>query len=106
MRLWLQFCQNHQELTHGARSEHTYILVLEYQEIPIPRASLSLPRSAQVQLGQCLLIGQMVALGLGDDYLPGLRSHDKIRIVIDEAIDCGTVNGGAACVRKLCVHHK
>ena len=40
-----------------------------------------------MQLGQCLLIGQMVALGLDDDYLPGARSHDKIRIVVDKAID-------------------
>ena len=51
------------------------------------RASLSLPCSAQVQLGQCLLIGQMVALGLDDDNLHGARSHDKIRIVVDKAID-------------------
>ena len=29
----------------------------------------------------------MVALGLDDDYLPGARSHDKIRIVVDKAID-------------------
>ena len=43
-----------------------------------------------MQLGQSLLVGQMVALGLDDDYLPGVCSHDKIRIVVDKAIDCKT----------------
>ena len=84
---WLQFCQNLEELTHGVRPGHADILVLEHEEIAIPRPGLFLPRSAQVQLGQCLLIGQVVALGLDDDYLPGARSHDKIRIVVDKAID-------------------
>ena len=46
-----------------------------------------MPRSAQVQLGHRLLIGQMVALCLDDDYLPGARSHDKIRLVVNKAID-------------------
>ena len=50
-------------------------------------SGLFLPHSPQVQFGQCLLIGQMVALGLDDDYLPGARSHDKIRIVVNKAID-------------------
>ena len=45
------------------------ILVLEHEEIAIPRPGLFLPCSAQVQLCLCLLIGQMVALGLGDDDL-------------------------------------
>ena len=84
---WLQFSQNLEELAHGVRPGHADILVLEHEEIAIPRPGLCLPRSAQVQLGQCLLIGQMVALGLDDDYLPGARSHDKIRIVVDKAID-------------------
>ena len=83
----LQFGQNLEELAHGVRPGHADILVLEHEEIAIPRASLFLPRSAQVQLGQSFLIGQMVALGLDDDYLPGTRPHDKIRIVIDKAID-------------------
>ena len=50
-----------------------------------------------MQLGQCLLIGQMVALGFDDDYLPGARSHDKIRIVVDKAID------GEPCSRDIAV---
>jgi len=83
----LQFGHNLEELAHGVRPGHADILVLEYEEIAIPRPGLFLPRSAQVQLGQCLLIGQMVALGLDDDNLPGARPHDKIRIVIDKAID-------------------
>ena len=44
----LQFSQNLEELTHGVRPGHTDILVLEHEEIAIPRASLFLPRSAQV----------------------------------------------------------
>ena len=86
-KIGLQFGQNLEELTHGVRPGHADILVLEHEEIAIPRPGLFLPCSAQVQLGQCLLIGQMVALGLDDDYLPGARPHDKIRIVIDKAID-------------------
>ena len=86
MRL-LQFGQNLEELAHGVCPGHADILILEHKEITIPQPGLFLPRSAQVQLGQCLLIGQMVALGLDDDYLPGARPHDKIRIVVDKAID-------------------
>ena len=59
---WLQFGQNLEELAHGVRPGHADILVLEHEEIAIPRPGLFLPRSAQVQLGQCLLIGQMVAI--------------------------------------------
>ena len=84
---WLQFGQNLAELAHGVRPGHANILVLEHAEIAIPLPGLLLPCSAQVQLGQCLLIGRMVALGLDDDYLPGARSLDKIRIVVDKAID-------------------
>ncbi len=84
---WLQFSQNLEELAHGVRPGHADILVSEHEEIAILRPGLCLPRSAQVQLVQCLFIGQMVALGLDDDYLPGARSRDKIRIVIDEAIE-------------------
>ena len=84
---WLQFGQNLEELAHGVSPGHADFLVLEYEEIAIPRPGLFLPRSAQVQFGQCLLICQMVALGLDDDYLPGARSHDKIRIVVNKAID-------------------
>ena len=86
----LQFGQNLEELTHGVRPGHADILVLEHKEIAIPRPGLFLPRSAQVQLGQSLLIGQMVALGLDDDYLPGARPHNKIRIEVDKAIDSET----------------
>ena len=74
---WLQFCRNLEELAHGVRPGHTDILVLEYEEIAIPRPGLFLPRSAQVQLGQSLLIGQMVALGLDDDCLIRLRRKKK-----------------------------
>ena len=67
----LQFSRNLEELAHGVRPGHADILVLEYEEIAIPRPGLCLPCSAQVQLGRCLLIGQMVALGLDDDdFLP------------------------------------
>ena len=64
---WLQFSQNLEELTHGVRPGHADILVLEHEEIAIPRPGLFLPCSPQVQLGQSLLIGQMVALGPDDD---------------------------------------
>ncbi len=67
----LQFSQNLEELAHGVCPGHTDILVLEHEEIAISRPSLFLPRSVQVQLVQCLLIGQMVALGPDDDdFLP------------------------------------
>ena len=74
---WLQFGQNLEELAHGVRPGHADILVLKHEEIAIPRPDLCLPRSAQVQPGQCLLIGQMVALGLDDDYLIRLRRKKK-----------------------------
>ena len=74
---WLQFGQNLVELAHGVSPGHTDILILEHEEIAIPRPGFFLPRSAQVQLGQCLLIGQMVALGLDDDYLIRLRRKKK-----------------------------
>ena len=64
---WLQFGQYLEELAHGVRPGHADILVWEHEEIAIPRPGLFLPRSAQMQLGQSLLIGQMVALGLDDD---------------------------------------
>ncbi len=54
---WLQFGQNLEELAHGVCPVHADILVLEYEEIAIPRPGLFLPRSAQVQLGQCLRAG-------------------------------------------------
>ena len=57
----LQFGRNLEELAHGVRPGHADILVLEHEEVAIPRPGLCLPRSAQVQLDQCLLIGQMVA---------------------------------------------
>ena len=50
----LQFSQNLEELAHGVRPGHTDILVLEHEEIAIPRPGLCLPRSAQVQLGWCI----------------------------------------------------
>ena len=74
---WLQFGQNLVELAHGVCPGHTDILVLEHEEIAIPRPGLCLLRSAQVQLGQCLLIGQMVALGFEDDYLIRPRRKKK-----------------------------
>ena len=49
---WLQFGQNLEELAHGVRPGHADILVLEHEEIAVPRPGLFLPRSAQVQLGQ------------------------------------------------------
>ena len=93
----LQFSQNLEELAHGVRPGHVDILILEHEEIAIPRPGLFLPCSAQVQLGQRLLIGPIIALGLDDDYLPGARSHDKIRIVVDKAID------GEPCSRDVAV---
>ena len=74
---WLQFSQNLEELAHGVSPGHTDILVLEHEEIAIPRPGLFLPRSAHVQLGQCLLIGPIIALGLDDDYLIRLRRKKK-----------------------------
>ena len=46
-----------------------------------PRA-LASPRQAKSRG-----FAQNGALGLDDDYLPGARPHDKIRIVVDKAID-------------------
>ena len=67
----LQFSQNLEELAHGVRPGHADILVPEHEETAISRPGLFLPRSAQVQPGQSLLVGQMVALGLDDDdFLP------------------------------------
>ncbi len=74
---WLQFGQNLEELAHGVSPGHADILVLEHEEIAIPRPGLFLPCSAQVQLGQCLLIGPIIALGLDDDYLIRLRRKKK-----------------------------
>ena len=76
----LQFGQNLEELTHGVRPGHADILVLEHEEIAIPRPGLFLPCSAQVQLGWCILIGQMVALGLDDDYLIRLRRKKEAEL--------------------------
>ena len=73
----LQFCRNLEELAHGVSPGHADILVLEDEEIAIPRPGLFLPRSAQVQLGQRLLIGPIIALGLDDDYLMQLRRKKK-----------------------------
>ena len=73
----LQFGRNLEELAHGVRPGHADILVLEHEEIAIPRPGLCLPRSAQVQLGQRLLIGPIIALGLDDDYLIRLRRKKK-----------------------------
>ena len=77
VKIGLQFSQNLEELAHGVRPSHADILILEHEEIAIPRPGLCLPCSAQVQLGQCLLIDQMVALGLDDDYLIRLRRKKK-----------------------------
>ena len=40
---WLQFDQNLEELAHGVRPGHADILVLEHEEIAIPRSGLFLP---------------------------------------------------------------
>ena len=40
---WLQFGQNLEELAHGVRPGHADILVLEYEEVAIPRPGLFLP---------------------------------------------------------------
>ena len=70
---WLQFGRNLEKLAHGVCPGHADILVLEHEEIAIPGPGLCLPRSAQVQLGQRLLIGPIIALGLDDDdFLPTL----------------------------------
>ena len=74
---WLQFGRTLEELAHGVSPGHADILVPEHEEIAIPRSGLFLPYSAQVQLGQCLLIVQMVALGLDDDCLIRLRRKKK-----------------------------
>ena len=67
----LQFGQNLEELAHGVRPGHADILILEHAEIAVPRPGLFLPRSAQVQPDQRLLIGPIIALGLDDDdFLP------------------------------------
>ncbi len=76
----LQFGQNLEELAHGVRPGHADILILEDEEIAIPRPGLLLPRSAQVQLGQCLLIGPIIALGLDDDYLIRLRRKKEAEL--------------------------
>ena len=49
---WLQFGRYLEELAHGVRPGHADILILEHEEIAIPRPGLFLPCSAQVQLGQ------------------------------------------------------
>ena len=77
VKIGLQFGRKLEELAHGVRPGHADILVLEHEEIAIPRPGLFLPRSAQVQLGQCLLIGPIIALGLDDDYLIRLRRKKK-----------------------------
>ena len=48
----LQFGRNLEELAHGVSPGHADILILEHEEIAIPRPGLFLPCSAQVQLGQ------------------------------------------------------
>ena len=68
-------------------SDYADILVPEHEEIAISRPGLFLPRSAHVQLEQSLFIGRMIVFGFDDDYLPKARSHDKIWIVVDKAID-------------------
>ena len=73
----LQFGRNLEELARGVCPSHADILVLEHEEIAIPRPGLFLPCTAQVQLGQCLLIGSIIALGLDDDYLIRLRRKKK-----------------------------
>ena len=73
----LQFGQNLEELAHGVRPGHADILILEHEELAISRPGLFLPCSAQVQLGQCFLIGPIIALGLDDDYLIRLRRKKK-----------------------------
>ena len=68
---FLQFSQNLVELAHGVSPGHADILILEHEEIAVPRPGLFLLCSAQVQLGQCLLIGPIIVLGLDDgDFLP------------------------------------
>ena len=54
VKIGLQFGQNLEELAHGVRPGHADILILEHEEIAIPRPGLFLPRSAQVQLGWCI----------------------------------------------------
>ena len=77
VKIGLQFGRKLEELAHGVRPGHADILVLEHEEIAIPRPGLFLPRSAQVKLGQSLLIGPIIALALDDDYLIRLRRKKK-----------------------------
>ena len=54
------------------------------QRYPGPACAChALPKSSLV--GVSSLAGWS-PLGLDDDYLPGARSHDEIRIVVDKAI--------------------
>ena len=100
VKIGLQFSLNLEELAHGVRPGHADILVLEHEEIAIPRPGLFLPCSAQVQLGQCLLIGQMVALGLDDDYPIRLRRKKEAELSLyavgkaPETWKCHTVCSG------------
>ena len=41
---WLQFGRNLEELAHGVRPGHTDILVLEHEEIAIPRLRMYPPK--------------------------------------------------------------
>ena len=41
---WLQFSQNLEELVHGVRPGHVDILVLEHEEIAIPRLRMYPPK--------------------------------------------------------------
>ena len=54
VKIGLQFGRNLVELAHGVRPGHADILILEHEEIAVPRPGLFLPRSAQVLLGWCL----------------------------------------------------
>ena len=57
---WLQFVQNLEELAHGVRPGHADILVLEDEEIAIPRPGLCLSffrnKSRIAFLGHCASI--------------------------------------------------
>ena len=58
---WLQFSQNLEELAHGVRPGHADILILEHEEIAIPRPGLFQAHFNREKVGivfiYCLLVG-------------------------------------------------
>ena len=61
MKIGLQFGQNLEELAHGVRPGHADILVLEHEEIAIPRPGLFLAHFNREKVGivfiYCIPVG-------------------------------------------------